>query len=189
VELARAYRIRQNPVNFEAPQILSVENWGAKPKPADLDASAKIRAPRRIRLDNGTVASEYLSRYELQMALKYLDSLILYSSNLSKTVEFYTKLGLPLEHEDHGSGPVHYACELQGAHIAIFESKPGDALKRGFGGATQFGLQVDSVDETFQIAIKAGAKVIIEPQSAPWGKRAIIEDPDGRPLELNQAPK
>ncbi len=122
------------------------------------------------------------------MGIRSLDALILYSEDLNKSVEFYRKLGLPMEAEDHGDGPVHYACELNNAHVAIFEAKPGQALKRGSGGAMLFGLQVDSLEETLGFAVAAGATILIPRQNVPWGERAVIEDPDGRPVELNQAP-
>ena len=122
------------------------------------------------------------------MGIKHIDALIMYASDLKKTVEFYRKLGVPLETEEHEEGPLHYACELGHAHVAVYESKPGAALMRGFGGASQFGLRVDSLEETYGIAVAAGAKTIIAPMTAPWGRRAVIEDPDGRPVELNQGP-
>jgi lactoylglutathione lyase len=121
-----------------------------------------------------------------RMAISFIDSLILHSSRLEKCAAFYRELGLSLEHEQHGDGPVHYAGELQGAHIAIYEAKPGTAGARGIGGATQIGFRVSSLEETFRLVVEAGAKVLVEPQTVPWGKRVVVEDPDGRPVELNQ---
>lgn len=119
------------------------------------------------------------------MSVKFIDSLILYAADLKRTCEFYSRLGVPLEEEKHGDGPVHFAGELGSAHIAVFAAKPGNALKRGEGGATQIGFRVDSVEKA--LASVAGAKVLIPLQEVPWGKRAVIEDPDGRPVELNQS--
>lgn len=96
-------------------------------------------------------------------------------------------LGLPLEKERHESGPVHFACEIAGVHIALYAGRSGEALKRGDGGAAQFGFQVESVDEAVEAAKAIGASVLIEPEEAPWGRRAVVQDPDGRPVELNQA--
>ena len=118
------------------------------------------------------------------MSAKNFDALILFTSNLQKAVAFYSAIGLVLEKEQHDDGPIHYVCDLKGVHFALYEAKPGQAVKRGIGGGMQFGVQVDSLDE----AVKAcGAKTLIEPQSVPWGRRAVVEDPDGRPVELNQA--
>ena len=122
------------------------------------------------------------------MTIKYIDSLILFTSNLFALVEFYKSIGIPFEEEDHGEGPIHYACDLNGAHIAIFESSEGKATERGVGGSSQIGFQVDNVDAIFDQALKAGAKSLIAPQERPWGKRAVFEDLDGRSIEINQAP-
>ncbi len=121
------------------------------------------------------------------MALTYVDALILYSASIQKTVEFYRSIGLLLEEEVHEEGPLHFACELGRTHIAVYEGKSGEALPRGTGGANQIGFQVDSLDDVFSAATKAGAPILIPPQEVPWGKRAVVQDPDGRPVELNQA--
>jgi lactoylglutathione lyase len=127
------------------------------------------------------------------MALQFIDAMILYTADLTKTVEFYRKLGLPLESEEHEEGPAHFACGFGGAHIAFYEC--GDstdkveskALPRGYTGAMQLGFRVDSVDGTLAIAVECGAKILIEPQAVPWGRRAVFEDPNGRPIEINQS--
>jgi len=126
------------------------------------------------------------------MGLQFIDAMILYAADLKKTVEFYQKLGLPLETEEHEDGPKHFACELGNAHIAIYEFSvknaggPSKALPKGTSGASQLGLRVESVDQTFAIAVSLGAKILAEPQTVPWGRRAVFEDPDGRPIEINQ---
>jgi hypothetical protein len=57
-----------------------------------------------------------------------LGSLILFSSRIEDEVAFYRSLGVPLEPEVHDEdGPIHYACDLDGAHIALYESSPGEA--------------------------------------------------------------
>lgn len=122
------------------------------------------------------------------MAIKYFDSLILFSPNPSKLVSFYRSIGLPLEEENHGDGVVHYACELEKIHIAIYPSEQGVASNRGCGGASQIGFQVDNLNRIYEMVIRTGARSIVAPQERPWGMRAIVEDPDGRPVELNQAP-
>jgi predicted enzyme related to lactoylglutathione lyase len=31
-----------------------------------------------------------------------------------------------------------------------------------------------------------GARVLIRPEDVPWGRRAVVLDPDGRTVELNE---
>jgi hypothetical protein len=33
---------------------------------------------------------------------------------------------------------------------------------------------------------RLGAPVLVEHQIRPWGCRMVVEDPDGRPVEINQ---
>ena len=47
-------------------------------------------------------------------------SLVLFAADPDLTADFYRVVGIELEHEDHGEGPVHYATELGGLHFAIY---------------------------------------------------------------------
>lgn len=122
--------------------------------------------------------------------MKFIDSVIVYSPDLHNIVQFYRALGIPLIGEEHEEGAAHFACELGAIHIAFYQSEEAQvdqsrALKRGCAGAVQLGFQVDSVEETIHLVRKLGAKVLIEPEVVPWGRRAVFEDPDGRPIEVN----
>ena len=72
-----------------------------------------------------------------------LSSLVLFTGNIEQARAFYRAVGLNLDDEDHGDGPLHYATDISGVHYA-------------------------------------------EHQVRDWGCRAIVEDPDGRPVEINQ---
>jgi len=119
-----------------------------------------------------------------------LGALILFAADMGRTVDFYRAIGLPLEMDDHGpgAGPVHYACDLDGCHFAVF---PGEAGGRSFGdrqAGTAFpGFTVESVEQTVAAALAVGAHVLQEPSEYPWGYRAVLEDPDGRPVEVYHA--
>jgi predicted enzyme related to lactoylglutathione lyase len=54
------------------------------------------------------------------------------------------------------------------------------------GGAIQFGFTVDNVDEVYRVALENGAMSVIAPQDLPFGRRAVVEDPDGRPIQFKQ---
>lgn len=119
--------------------------------------------------------------------IKFVDAVVLFSGEIDKTVAFYRALGITLEEEVHDSGPVHYAGEVGGAHFAIYESSPGEAPSLRTGGSTQVGFQVADLDDALRWVHERGAQVLIEPQDVPWGRRALVLDPDGRAVELNQA--
>ena len=96
-----------------------------------------------------------------------------------------------MEEERHDDGPLHYACELGPVHFAIYPAETPDNgahPERLSPGGTQVGFQVDSVEAAFEAAVALGARVMFEPDDYPWGRRAVVEDPDGRAVELNKAP-
>lgn len=118
----------------------------------------------------------------------HVDAVVLHCADLERSAGFYRELGLPLKHEDHGGGPVHYACELGPVHFALFAAGAGgEALARGTAGAGMVGLQVASVEDAYARALAAGGEGVQEPDDFPWGRRALVKDPDGRVVELNRA--
>lgn len=121
-----------------------------------------------------------------------IGALVLFASDLERTVAFYRTFGLPLEGDDHGEdeGPLHYACELDGCHFAIFPATgEGRSPRLGEPGASFPGFVVGSVEEIIEAARAVGATVIQEPSLYPWGVRAVLEDPDGRPVEIYRPPE
>lgn len=120
--------------------------------------------------------------------IRGVDALVLWTPRLAEAAAFYRALGLPLEEERHDDGPVHFACELGPVHFALYASPPGQAPGRTAGGATQLGFRVESLERALAAARAAGAPVVVEPQEVPWGRRVVVLDPDGRAVELNEAP-
>ncbi len=120
-----------------------------------------------------------------------IGALVLFASDVGRTVAFYRLLGLDLQVDEHGenSGPIHYACDLDGCHFAIFPAvEPGGAPGLRVGGGSLPGFVVDSVEATVEAARAFGATVLQDPEPYPWGMRAVIEDPDGRPVEVFRPP-
>lgn len=116
----------------------------------------------------------------------HVDALIVFSPQPTETVAFYRAIGVPLEDEIHGDGPLHWACELGPVHLAIYEAEGGHAPGRRRGGATQLGFQVgDALEAAVEAGVAAGGTLLQPPEDAPWGRRAVLADPDGRPVELN----
>ncbi|MEM7248584.1 MAG: VOC family protein [Acidobacteriota bacterium] len=118
------------------------------------------------------------------MSLPEVGALILFASDLDRTLAFYRALGMPLEAESHDSGPVHHAGELGPVHVAIFEGEPDEATAHRHAGSTMVGFAVDSVDAAVDALRNLGAEITQEPADYPWGRRALVVDPDGRTVEL-----
>jgi lactoylglutathione lyase len=113
-------------------------------------------------------------------------SLVLFAAEIDKTAEFYRAIGLEFEHEDHGEGPVHFAVELAGVHFAIYPTEQsGRAPARGAAGSSFPGFYVADLDEVTESLRRTGARVLTDHQQMPWGCRVVVEDPDGRAIEVN----
>ena len=122
------------------------------------------------------------------MGVSFVDAIVIHAADLEATVAFYQAIGLPLASESHGEGPEHYACELGGAHFAVYPAKTGGrAPGRRDAGGTLLGLRVADLEGSVDALRKVEARVIVEAESVPWGRRALVEDPDGRVIELNQS--
>ena len=117
-----------------------------------------------------------------------LGLVVVRSADIEQTLRFYRALGLEFTEEQHGNGPVHYACDLGGTVIEIYPGKPGTAPDRRAGGATLLGFQVGLLEVTLKAIAEIGATVLTAPQASPWGKRAVVQDPDGRAIELSERP-
>lgn len=111
---------------------------------------------------------------------------ILHVSNLERSLHFYREsVGLPLEPGfNEPEGDLWYGghhAELswrEGAylHFALFPTRP--PIRRVTSGA-EIGLLVDSLPEIHERLVEAGAEVLHEPRTEPWGVTARYLDPDG----------
>ena len=111
-------------------------------------------------------------------------------SQPQECADFYRAIGIPLQDERHGDAePLHYACDLGDVHIAVFTAtEVGASPGLGEPGCAFPGFAVESVDDTVEVARQVGAAVMQEPDDYPWGRRAVLSDPDGRPVEVFTPP-
>ena len=120
------------------------------------------------------------------MAVRALDAVVMHSARLGAMVAFYRAIGVPLEEEQHDGGPMHYACEIGPVHFAISGAPGFRSPGRRQSGTTQVGFQVSDLEAVVAVLREGGAEILQEPEEVPWGHRAVVADPDGRPVELNQ---
>jgi hypothetical protein len=108
-----------------------------------------------------------------------LSLLVIQAKNVEAAKDFYTLLGLEFAAEQHGTGPHHYAATLGPLVLEIYPCKadsPRAPLRLGF--------DVPALEGTLNLLRRRGAKIISEPKDSPWGRRAVVEDPDGNRVEL-----
>jgi glyoxylase I family protein len=114
-------------------------------------------------------------------------------ANVDRAVTFYTEvLDFKLEQRN---GPV-IAIVSRGPLMLIL-SGPGssgvrpmpDGRKQEPGGWNRILIYVPDLDAQIQKLRKAGAHFRNDVEAGPGGKQIQIDDPDGNPIELHEAPK
>jgi len=102
--------------------------------------------------------------------------LVLRCLNLDTSRRFYEALGLAFTEEQHGKGPVHFACEIGAMVFELYP--PNDA------GATQnlmLGFTVDDLGAVLGSLAGLG----YQPKSPPKNNRVTVLDPDGNAVMLS----
>jgi predicted enzyme related to lactoylglutathione lyase len=123
------------------------------------------------------------------MAVQGAGAIVMSTGRPDEMVDFYRALGVPLQMEHHGEGGLHWAAGIGGLHVAVHPVfGEGDAPGYRQAGNTLVGFVVDSVDDAVAAVFALGAAVIQQPTNMPWGRRAIVVDPDGRPVEVVERP-
>jgi predicted enzyme related to lactoylglutathione lyase len=114
-------------------------------------------------------------------------SIVVFSADHARSAAFYRAIGIPLEDEQHDQGPLHYARELGAVHFAVYPTtSQGSAPDWRESGSTFPGFYVDSLDTAAASLSLLHAPILQEHEQMPWGCRIVAQDPDGRPIEVNQ---
>jgi lactoylglutathione lyase len=121
---------------------------------------------------------------------------MVYVSDVSSSLAFYEgALGAARYHfDDDGSyGELSFGETCIGFVADWHASRHLDHpyrrnKKTGEPAAFELYFTVSDVDATFADAVRAGGVVIVPPTDKPWGRTAILRDPDGILFELATDP-
>jgi hypothetical protein len=95
---------------------------------------------------------------------------------------FYGAIGVVLVEERHGSGPVHYAGRIGGGVLEIYplpENETADAT-------TRLGFVVENLEGVIESLVRQKLSPRKQPKPSEWGRRVVVQDPDGRSVEVYQ---
>src|SRR5687767_8929570 len=112
--------------------------------------------------------------------------------DMERAIAFYTeRLGFELVHQAGpvatvGRGDLHLL--LSGPASSGSRPMP-DGRKQEPGGWNRIVLYVDDLDAVVAPLKKDGTRFRNEVEAGPGGKQIQLEDPDGNPIELHEAPK
>lgn len=113
--------------------------------------------------------------------------------DVDRAIAFYTeRLGF---HLNQRSGAVFATVSRGDLHLLL--SGPGssgsrpmpDGRRQEPGGWNRIVLYVENIDSMISALKSGGAQFRNEVEVGPGGKQIQIEDPDGNPIELHEAPK
>jgi len=113
--------------------------------------------------------------------------------DVDRAIAFYTeRLGFRL---DQRPGPIIAMISRGDLHLLL--SGPGasgsrampDGRRQEPGGWNRIVLYVDNLEATMSALKSGGARFRNEVEVGPGGKQVQIEDPEGNPIELHEAPK
>jgi len=109
-----------------------------------------------------------------------LNLIVLRVADLERAKFFYEQLGMEFEGQRHGAGVFHYACQEK--HL-VFELYQADNIYPTTQ-SIRLGFEVPNIDNTIAALKIAGFRVLRSPKQSTWGKRAVVEDTDGRRIEV-----
>lgn len=115
-----------------------------------------------------------------------LGLVVLRTGNVDMALAFYRAIGLSFVEEKHGSGPVHYSCQVGEVVLEIYPGSPQEPRDYRSSGATMLGFNVASLDAALNKMKLINAPILTTPKTSSWGRRAVVQDPDGRAIELNE---
>jgi glyoxylase I family protein len=113
--------------------------------------------------------------------------------DVERSIAFYTRhLGF---HATQRSGPVFATVSRGNLHLLL--SGPGSSGSRPMpdgraqtsGGWNRIVLYVDDLDAILATLANDSTRFRNEVESGPGGRQIQIEDPDGNPIELHEAPR
>jgi len=111
-----------------------------------------------------------------------INLIVIRSIEPSRTVNFYKMLGLDFHEEQHGSGPVHWAADLDGVIMEIYVAKSAEEVNV----TTRLGFDVNDAASVLNTLRLSDVEIISDLKQTTWGLRAVVRDSDGRSVELLQ---
>lgn len=114
-------------------------------------------------------------------AMPNIHLIVIKTPHLAAQAAFYTQLGFEFHYHRHGTGPFHYASTGEGVVLEIYPLPKGVTVADH---TSRLGFTVDDIDDLMKVL---PARCIITPATVTeWGYAAVVQDLDGRKIELLQ---
>lgn len=110
----------------------------------------------------------------------HLGLVVIRARDMAASRTFYESLGLTFQEEKHGGGPAHLSSTATGVVFEIYPRR-SDADSTS---AVRIGFTVESIESVLANVGSAPGAVVTPPKTTQWGRRAVVQDPDGHTIEL-----
>ena len=110
-----------------------------------------------------------------------LNLLVIRTVNTEKLKNQYEYLGFNFDYHNHGNGPFHYSSNINGV---VFEIYPLTKSMDKADNSLRLGFDLDNLETRLVELRNTNWKIISEIKQTEWGICAIIQDLDGRKVEL-----
>ncbi|MFC2032491.1 VOC family protein [Chloroflexota bacterium] len=123
---------------------------------------------------------------------KKIDHVEIVPRDLERSIKFYTKiLGFKVKlRRNVGKPPLEEVVflELNGTCIELFsvQNPAPPSTEQWQLGCRKIALEVEDIDKAVEYLKTKGVKISLDPVALDTVKLAVIEDPDGLPIELLQ---
>ncbi|WP_174493683.1 MULTISPECIES: VOC family protein [Acinetobacter] len=114
-----------------------------------------------------------------------INLIVLKVENIERSKNFYRQFGLEFQTEQHGNGPQHYSCMMNGL---VFEIYPAATDLSNLTQNIRLGFHVENLVELLKNMIDI-EKIILQPQLTSFGFRAVIMNNDRHIIELTERSK
>ena len=110
-----------------------------------------------------------------------LKLIVLRTPDQKALADFYTLLGLKFDYHKHGNSPYHYSAHIDETVLEIYPlSKTQTAADKDL----RLGLSIENFESTMTALQDSNVNIVTPATQTEWGFMAIVQDPDGRKIEL-----
>lgn len=109
--------------------------------------------------------------------------IVIKTNKLQEQAAFYSNLGFHFDYHKHGNGPYHHASTGDNIVLEIYPLPKGVSQSDH---TTRLGLTVENLDSLTETLQSQGVRIVNPPARTEWGYTAVIEDLDGRKIELTE---
>ncbi|MBL7903351.1 MAG: VOC family protein [Bacteroidia bacterium] len=107
--------------------------------------------------------------------------IVVRTQDIKILADFYSNFGLTFDYHKHGNSPFHYSATIGQTVLEIYPlTKSQDSPDKNL----RLGFSIDNFENVISKLKNIGVNFSSDPVQTDFGYMTVIEDPDGRKIEL-----